>query len=155
MSALGLGKPAPDFSLPDQHGKPFSLSEARGKTVVLYFYPKDNTAGCTAEACSFRDSYQDFTDAGALVVGVSSDDAESHQGFAAKHRLPFTLLTDKGGAVAKLYGVSSMLGGLLKGRVTYVIDPKGIIRHHVDAMILVNNHVHESLKVVKQLVGRP
>ena len=153
MSELGPGSPAPDFELPDQHGKPFKLSELRGKTVVLYFYPKDFTAGCTAEACSFRDSYEAFTDAGAVVVGVSSDDADSHQGFARKHRLPFTLLTDRGDKVAKLYSVSRRFGGLVKGRVTFVIDREGVIRHHVDSMILVGDHVSESLRVVKQLVA--
>ena len=155
MAELTPGKTAPDFELPDANGKAFKLSALRGKTVVLYFYPKDNTAGCTAEACSFRDSYEAFTDAGALVVGVSSDDAASHQGFAQKHRLPFTLLTDKGGKVAQLYGVARHLGGLLKGRVTFVIDAQGIIRHNVNSNFLVNDHVTESLKVVKSLVARP
>lgn len=151
MSHLTIGSQAPDFELPDANGKQFKLSDARGKTVVLYFYPKDNTPGCTAEACSFRDSYEAFTDAGAMVVGVSADDGASHQGFAQKHRLPFTLLTDKGDKVADLYGIGRRMLGLLKGRVTFVIDKTGVIRHTTDSSIFMNDHVNESLKVVKTL----
>lgn len=105
-----------------------SLAEYRGRPVVVYFYPKDDTPGCTAEACAFRDQYQDFTQAGAEVIGISSDGPESHAHFAGKHRLPFVLLSDQGGAVRKAYGVSAMLG-LLPGRVTFVLDKSGTIRH--------------------------
>src|SRR5512138_38305 len=114
------GRKAPDFSLPDQDGKMHKLSEYRGKPVVLYFYPKDDTPGCTKEACSFRDQYEDFVAAGAEVLGVSSDDEAAHRKFTEKYRLPFTLLSDRGGAVRKLYKVPATLG-LLPGRVTYVI----------------------------------
>src|SRR5438093_13504497 len=124
-STIQAGDPAPDFALPDASGRTVRLSDFRGrKAVVLYFYPKDDTPGCTKEACTFRDQYQDFQDAGAEVIGVSSDSPESHAKFAAKHRLPFTLLADRGGETRKAYGVPATLG-LLPGRVTYVIDLGG------------------------------
>src|SRR5260221_14398258 len=117
--SVQVGDHAPDFTLPNQSGEPVRLSDFLGKTdIVLYFYPKDDTSGCTTEACSFRDSYEVFKDAGAEVIGVSSDSAESHQRFAAKNRLPFILLSDAGGALRKRYGVSTTFG-LLPGRVTY------------------------------------
>jgi peroxiredoxin Q/BCP len=126
---VGVGDVAPDFTLPSQSGTPVRLGDMiGGKALVLYFYPKDDTPGCTAEACSFRDGYEAFVEAGAEVVGVSSDSAESHKRFAARHALPFVLLSDEGGEVRKLYGVPSTLG-LLPGRVTYVIDRDGIVRH--------------------------
>src|SRR5690349_16139428 len=102
---VDVGTIAPDFTLTNQDGKPVSLSDFKGKqAVVLYFYPKDFTGGCTAEACAFRDSYEVFQEAGAEVIGVSSDSEDSHQNFAAKYRLPFVLLSDKGGEVRKQYG---------------------------------------------------
>src|SRR5947209_4048897 len=117
-----VGDLAPDFTLPSVTGKPVSLASFIGqKDIVLYFYPKDNTPGCVAEACAFRDSYEVFKDAGAEVIGVSSDSEESHQSFAREHRLPFILLSDVGGRIRKLYGVPSTLV-LLPGRVTYIID---------------------------------
>ena len=117
-----VGDKAPDFTLPSQAGEPVRLQDRLGeRVVVLYFYPKDNTTGCTAEACAFRDSYESFADAGAEVIGVSSDSADRHAGFASKHRLPFTLLADQGGRVRKAYGVPATFG-LIPGRVTYVID---------------------------------
>ena len=150
-----------DFSLPSTGGKTFTLSEAfaasagRGKgaplkALVLYFYPKDNTPGCTAEACAFRDSHETFTDAGAEVIGISSDSADRHAGFASKHRLPFTLLADQGGRVRKAYGVPAVLG-LLPGRVTYVIDRTGTVRHVFNSMTNIDGHVKEALDVVRQL----
>ena len=100
-----VGDKAPDFTLPSQAGEPVRLQDRLGeRVVVLYFYPKDNTSGCTAEACAFRDSYEDFTEAGAEVIGVSSDSADKHAGFASKHRLPFTLLADQGGRVRNVSG---------------------------------------------------
>jgi len=118
--------------------------------VVLYFYPKDNTSGCTAEACAFRDSHEVFTEAGAEVIGISSDSAERHAAFAGKHNLPFTLLSDQGGRVRKQYGVPAVLG-LLPGRVTYVIDRQGTVRHVFNSMTNINQHVGDALEVVRQL----
>lgn len=148
---IGVGDPAPDFTLPDQQGKSISLQDFRGQNVVLYFYPKDNTSVCTAQACAFRDSYQDFQDAGAQVIGVSSDSSKSHDGFASRHRLPFILLSDKGGALRKLFGVPRSLMGLLPGRVTYVIDRQGVVRGVYNAATKGAEHVDEALKVLKSL----
>src|SRR5713101_4879064 len=117
-----VGDRAPDFTLLSLTGEPVSLEGFLGKkAIVLYFYPKDNTAGCTAEACSFRDSYEVFQEAGAEVIGVSSDSEKSHQQFAKQHHLPFILLSDLGGVVRKFYGVPATFG-LLPGRVTSLIN---------------------------------
>lgn len=151
--SIKTGDQAPDFSLPKQDGTSVQLKDLLQKaTVVLYFYPKDDTPGCTKEACSFRDSYESFKDAGAEVVGISSQSAASHEAFAAKYRLPFTLLADEGGKVRREYGVPSTLG-LLPGRVTYVIDRKGIVRHVFNSQLNATRHVSEALGIVKQLQG--
>jgi peroxiredoxin Q/BCP len=149
------GQPAPEFTLPNQSGTPVSLSDYRGKqVVVLYFYPKDNTPGCTAEACAFRDSHEVFAEAGAAVVGVSSDSVDSHQGFAGKHQLPFELLSDSGAEVRSRYGVPKTFG-LLPGRVTYVIDRDGIVRHVFSSMTHIDQHIAEAVAVVKRLQAEP
>jgi peroxiredoxin Q/BCP len=119
---------------------------------VLYFYPKDDTPGCTAEACAFRDQYEVFRDAGAEVIGISSDSAKSHQAFAARHSLPFVLLSDPAGKVRGQFGVGKTLG-LFPGRVTFVMDRDGIVRHAFDSQLMATRHVSEALDVVKQLVG--
>ena len=142
------GAPAPDFTLPSQTGDKVTLSDYRGQWVVVYFYPADNTPGCTAEACSFRDSHQDFADAGAVVIGVSSDSVDSHDKFAAKHRLPFTLLSDEGGALRKAWGVKKSLG-IMDGRVTYVIDPEGIVRKIFSSQMGAKKHHVEALATIK------
>jgi peroxiredoxin Q/BCP len=149
-SAAGLevGARAPDFTLLDADGKSIRLADLRGRPVVLYFYPKDDTPGCTKEACTFRDQYQDFQDAGAVVVGVSSDSSESHRKFAERHRLPFTLLSDSGGKVRKLYGVPATLG-LLPGRVTFVIDREGVVRHVFNSQLDATRHVREALAALR------
>ena len=148
-----VGEPAPDFALPDATGKDVSLAGYRGKPVVLYFYPKDDTPGCTKEACTFRDQYEDFREAGAEVLGVSSDSSESHKKFAAKHKLPFTLLADRGGKVRKLYGVPATLG-LLPGRVTFVIDAGGVVRHVFNSQLDAARHVAEALGVLRKTTAR-
>ncbi len=148
---IQAGDKAPDFTLPSQTGKPVRLSDRLGeRSVVLYFYPKDETRGCTAEACAFRDSYEVFTDAGAEVIGVSSDSVDKHAAFADHHQLPFTLLSDKGGAVRKSYEVPSALG-VLPGRVTYVIDRAGTVRHVFNSMTNIGGHIDDALAVVKKL----
>lgn len=149
--SVKVGDKAPDFTLSNQAGKQVSLSEFVGnKNIVLYFYPKDNTPGCTTEACSFRDSYAVFKDAGAEVIGVSSDSVESHGQFANQHRLPFVLLSDEGGKVRKLYGVPTTLG-LLPGRVTYVIDKQGIVRHIFSSQFTPEKHIMEALNTLETL----
>ncbi len=146
-----VGDRAPDFTLPDQTGKPVRLSDLLADhVVVLYFYPKDETTGCTAEACSFRDSYQVFKDAGAEVVGVSSDSVESHESFAAHHSLPFILLSDAGGALRKQYGVPTTFG-MWPGRVTYIIDREGVVRHIFSSQIQFERHVTEALKTLQAI----
>lgn len=148
-----VGERAPDFTLPRADGKSFRLSAAvRRGVVVLYFYPKDETMGCVAEACAFRDEYDVFTEAGAEVVGVSADSSESHRQFAAHHRLPFVLLTDADGAVRKLYGVGKALG-ILDGRMTYVIDTKGVVRHVFSSRLQPTRHVAEALAIVRGLAA--
>jgi thioredoxin-dependent peroxiredoxin len=148
---LAVGDRAPDFTLPRADGTPFRLADAlRDHVVVLYFYPKDETAGCTAEACAFRDQYEVFTEAGAEVVGVSGDSTQSHRDFAGHHRLPFVLLADEDGAVRRRYGATSWLG-LAPGRVTFVIDRQGVIRHVFDSQMQATRHVAEALRTVREL----
>ena len=152
--SVEVGDPAPDFTLPSQTGQQVRLSELwhRGP-VVLYFYPKDETPGCTTEACTFRDSYEAFKGAGAEVVGVSSDPVASHESFANRLRLPFVLLADEGGTVRKLYGVRPTFG-ILPGRVTYVIDGAGVVRHIFSAQTGVQRHVHEALDALNEIKTR-
>jgi peroxiredoxin Q/BCP len=142
------GDPAPDFTLPDQDGTATTLSDLRGSWVVLYFYPADDTPGCTAESCSFRDSHEDFVDAGARVVGISGQGVESHKKFAEKHRLPFTLVADEGDEVRTRYGVSKTLG-LFPGRVTFVIDPDGIVRKVFSSQFRPTKHIGEALATIR------
>ena len=148
MTEIKIGDIAPNFTISDQDGKPFTLSSLRGKVVVLYFYPKDFTSGCTKEACHFRDAYEDFTEAGAEVVGVSSDSPQSHRKFRDAYLLPFSLLSDENGDIKKLYGVS---GHLLPARITFVIDKEGVVRHVFSSKIDMKAHVDEALKVLKTL----
>ena len=151
MATIHVGDPAPDFTLASQSGAQVSLADYRGRqTVVLFFYPKDGTAVCTKEACSFRDAYEDFVQAGAAVIGVSSDSPESHQTFAGRHQLPFTLLADTDGSLRKSFGVPKTLG-IMPGRVTYVIDKEGIVRHIFSSQFTADRHVSEALTVVRQL----
>jgi len=142
---IEIGKPAPDFTLTDQHGKKVTLSKLKGSPVVLYFYPKDDTPGCTKEACGFRDAFADYNRAGAAILGVSPDSSESHAKFAKKFDLPFALLADTDRKVCETYGVwkeKSMYGKKFMGveRTTFVIDAKGIIRS-VFPRVKVDGHV--------------
>lgn len=142
---IAAGTLAPDFELPDRYGNPVRLSQYRGNSaVVIYFYPKDDTSGCTIQACGFRDDFQNFQAAGAEVIGISDDTVESHGRFAAKYNLPFTLLSDRGGRVRKLYGVKKTLG-VIPGRVTFVIDRAGIVRHVFNSQSKPAKHVAEAL----------
>src|SRR2546426_177435 len=146
-----VGDRAPDFTLPDQAGKPVRLRDLLGRgTVVLYFYPKDETPGCTLEARAFRDSYDRFTAAGAEVVGISSDSIASHRRFAARHGLPFLLLSDRGGGVRELYGVDKTLG-FLPRRGTYVIDKAGVGRRTSSSQRRATRHPGEALEALAVL----
>lgn len=146
-----VGDKALDFTLISQKGEMISLSQFFGKkNVVLYFYPKDETRGCTKEACEFRDKYEVFKDLGAEVVGVSSDDMESHESFATKYDLPFILFSDKDKKIRKLYGVPSTFG-VIPGTVTYVIDKLGIVRHVFSSQFQPQKHIRESINILKKL----
>lgn len=152
-SAPQVGNPAPDFTLPTQSGGSVHLADYLGKQpIVVYFYPRDNTPGCTAEACAFRDSYEVFKRAGAEVIGISSDSVDSHQQFADQYHLPFILASDAHGEVRKRYHVPATFG-LLPGRVTYVIDRQGIIRHIFSSQLNVERHVAEALRILQSQEG--
>jgi thioredoxin-dependent peroxiredoxin len=142
---LQTGTIAPDFELPDATGRPVRLSEYRGKSeVVVYFYPKDDTAVCTKQACAFRDRFAEFEGAGAVILGISDDSVASHGKFAAKYGLPFLLLSDRGGRVRKLFGVTKRFG-ILPGRVTFVIDRDGVVRLVYSGLAESDRHVLEAL----------
>ena len=148
---LKIGDRVPQFTLPDQNGIMVDLKNFIGKTkLVIYFYPKDESYGCTKEACSFRDSYEDFKEAGAEVIGISADDEASHKGFAANHKLPFILLSDKDKKVASRYGVGKTMG-ILSGRVTFIIDKQGIIRGIYSSQINFQKHVDEALEMLRKI----
>ena len=140
---------APNFTLRSQLGEKVSLTDFVGnKPVVLFFYPKDDTPGCTEEVCTFRDEFEEFGKLDAEVVGISSDTVASHERFVAKHDLPFALLSDEGSRVRTLYGVPSTLG-LFPGRVTYVIDEEGVVRHVFSSQLGVERHVEEALRALR------
>ena len=143
---------APSFSLPSTSNNKYSLKDSLGKYVVLYFYPKDDTPGCTAENCGFRDKYDLFKLFGAEVWGVSGDDEASHRSFADKNKLPFPLLCDTENSLRKAFGVPKVLG-LLDGRVTYIIDSKGVIRHIFNDLLNGPAHVNEALRVLGEIRG--
>ena len=148
---VDVGSRAPNFALPSQSGEMVSLGDFLGeKPVILFFYPKDDTPGCTKEVCAFRDSFEELSNLDAEVIGISSDSVESHKGFAERHKLPFTLLSDEGGKVRRLYGVPNSFG-LFPGRVTYVIDREGVVRHIFSSQIEVEQHVEEALKTLESI----
>jgi len=146
MANLNPGDPMPDVTLVGPEG-PTKLRAHLGKPLVVYFYPKDETYGCTREACSFRDQYEDCVAAGAAVLATARAAASPHAKFREHHRLPFTLLSDPGGSVAADWGVRSLLG--IPGRVTFVFDPQGVVRHRFDSMLRFGKHVDEALEIVK------
>lgn len=155
MPAIEAGTPAPDFTMPTDGGGSVTLSALRGKPVILYFYPKDDTSGCTSEACGFRDQLPDFSGLDAVIIGVSKDSVASHDKFKAKYELPFTLASDKETGVAEAYGVwveKSMYGRKYMGleRATFLIDKDGIVRN-VWRKVKVTGHVAAVLKALQAL----
>lgn len=149
-SKIIVGDKAPSFILKNQLGEDFNSNDYIGKTaMVIYFYPKNDTPGCTKEACGFRDTYQEFTDKNVKVIGISSDNVASHKKFAEKYNLPFTLLADTKKEVRKLFGVPSNMMGLIPGRVTYVVDKNGIVIYIYNSMTNVESHIEEALKALK------
>ncbi|PWH14668.1 MAG: thioredoxin-dependent thiol peroxidase [Anaerolineae bacterium] len=154
---LAAGSQAPDFALPDENGELRRLSDYRGKVVVLYFYPKDDTPGCTTEACGFRDQYQDYEKAGVSIIGISPDDVKKHQKFKTKYNLPFTLLADTDHSICELYGVwgrKKFMGKEYDGvfRTTYLIDKDGKILR-VFENVKPEGHSQEILKVLEETTG--
>jgi peroxiredoxin Q/BCP len=148
--SLTVGDAVPEFSLEDQNDSLFNISDYIGKKIlVIYFYPKDETSVCTKEACSFRDSYSDFTGAGAMVVGINSGSVESHKHFQLNHQLPFNLLSDPGNKVLKLFGVKRRF--MISGRETFVIDKSGKIRFTYDSFTNGPAHESEALKFIKSM----
>jgi thioredoxin-dependent peroxiredoxin len=149
-----VGSVAPGFTLPSQAGEMVSLEDFFGrKPVVLFFYPKDDSPGCTREVCAFRDYFEEFGKLDAEIIGISSDSVESHRSFAVKHELFFTLLSDERGNVRRLYGVPKTLG-LFPGRVTYVIDKEGVVRHVFASQLSVERHVQEALRALRSDVSK-
>lgn len=152
---LKAGDRAPDFSLPAHDGSKVSLKDFLGKKlVVVYFYPKDDTLVCKKEACLFRDKYEAFSEAGAEVVGISSDSVESHKNFVQARKLPFKLLSDRGGKVRKLYQVPRTAMGMLPGRETFVIDREGLVQLRFKSLLNADEHVNEALRVLKTLEAK-
>ena len=150
--SLKIGDIVPNFTAKDSHGEVFESKSFLGrKPLVIYFYPKDNTPGCTTEACSFRDQYEDFKDLGAEVIGISSDSVKSHHKFARKYELPFILLSDPDKRLRQVFGVRNNLFGLLPGRVTYIIDRNGVVIYIFDSMNAAR-HIEKALETIRELV---
>ena len=148
---LKVGDKIPNFTAKDTEGNDFDSQDYVGKKpLVIYFYPKDNTPGCTAQACSFRDQYEDFKDLGAEVIGISGDSIDSHQKFAKRYKLPFILLSDNYKKIRKLFGVPSNMFGMMPGRVTYVTDRDGQIKMVFDSM-MATKHIPKALEAIKNV----
>jgi len=151
QSDIKVGSKVPVFSLPDQTGKNFYIKDYIGKkNLVIYFYPKDDTPGCTKEACSFRDQFQDFADNDAMVIGISAQNPESHRKFIEKYKLNFTLLCDLDGKVKSMFGAKNSLGGLLPARITYVVNKQGKIIYIFNSQTEPTKHVDEALRILKE-----
>jgi len=152
MNEIKIGSSIPAFTLPDQNGNSFDINSVLGKkNLVIYFYPKDDSPGCTAQACSFRDQFELFAEADAVIIGISGQSVESHKEFAEKHRLSFILLSDEGDKIRKQFGVPSNLLGLLPGRVTYIADKTGKVIYTFDSQMEATRHVDEALRILKEL----
>jgi len=149
---IKIGDKCPDFSLLDQNGELVTIKEIIGdKNIVIYFYPKDNTWGCTKQACSFRDSFQDFVDLGCEVIGISTDSIDSHKMFSKKYNLNFKILSDVDDEVREKFGVPKSLFGIIKGRVTYIIDKKGNVAWIFNSQLNAEGHISKSIEVLKEL----
>lgn len=152
MNEIKIGSTIPEFSLPDQNGNMFDISSVLGKkNLVIYFYPKDDSPGCTKEACSFRDQFEVFNKADAVIIGISGQSVESHKEFANKYKLTFALLSDEGNKIRKLFGVPTNFLGLLPGRVTYIADKTGKVIYIFNSQTNATKHVDEALRILKEL----
>jgi thioredoxin-dependent peroxiredoxin len=151
MHEIKVGSTIPSFTLPDQNGNLFNINTVLGKkNLVSYFYPKDDSPGCTAQACSFQDQFEVFKEADAVIIGISGQSVESHKEFAIKHRLTFTLLSDEGNKIRKKFGVPTNLLGLIPGRVTYVADKLGKVIYIFNSQTQATKHVDEALRILKE-----
>jgi len=151
MDEIKIGSNIPSFTLPDQNGNLFDINSVLGKkNLVIYFYPKDDSPGCTAQACSFQDQFEVFKEADAVIIGISGQSVESHKEFAIKHRLTFTLLSDVGNKLRTKFGVPTNLLGLLPGRVTYVADKTGKVIYIFNSQTQATKHVDEALRILKE-----
>jgi peroxiredoxin Q/BCP len=151
-AGITVGSNIPGFVLLDQNGNSFDISSVLGKkNLVIYFYPKDDSPGCTKEACSFRDQFEVFAEADAVIIGISSQSVKSHREFADKHHLNYTLLSDQDSKVRKLFGVPTNFLGLVPGRVTYVVNKEGIVVFRFSSQLNAEQHVDEALQVLKEL----
>lgn len=149
---IQIGDTCPEFTLKNQFGGDYSVNQVLGnRNVVIYFYPKDETRGCTQEACSFRDRYEEFQDLGCEVIGISSDSEQKHREFAQKHRLPFILLADTKQVVRKLFGVPGSLFGLIPGRVTYIIGKDKKVKGIFNSLLNPQGHIDHALELVESL----
>jgi thioredoxin-dependent peroxiredoxin len=152
MNKIEKGSKLPSFTLPDQNGNKFDITAVIGKkNLVIYFYPKDDSPGCTKEACYFRDQFEVFNQADALIIGISGQSVESHKKFADKYRLSYTLLSDVGNKVRKLFGVPTDMLGMLPGRVTYIADKSGTVVYVFNSQTQATKHVDEALRILKSL----
>ena len=152
MAEIKVGDKLPIFESKDQNGNDFHIASVlHEKVLIIYFYPKDDTPGCTKQACFFRDQYEEFKDLGAEVIGISGDSVKSHKKFADDYKLPFTLLSDGDKQLRKLFGVPTNLLGFLPGRVTYVVDKEGVVRLVFDSMNA-DNHFSKVVEAVKKLI---
>jgi thioredoxin-dependent peroxiredoxin len=152
MNEIKIGSTIPSFILPDQNGNLFDINSVLGKkNLVIYFYPKDDSPGCTAQACSFRDQFEVFTEADAVIIGISGQSVASHKEFALKHRLTFTLLSDEGNKIRKQFGVPTNFLGLVPGRVTYVADKTGKLIYVFNSQTQATRHVDEALRRLEKL----
>lgn len=149
--SIGVGDTIPEFSLLDQHSKEVNIKDKIGRPLIIYFYPKDDTPGCTREACTFRDQFDVFNDYGAQIIGISADSPKSHLRFAKKYNLNFTLLSDQNKKVEKLFKVPRSVLGFIAGRVTYVIDKNGTVVHTFNSLLNAEKHVDEALEIIKKL----
>lgn len=151
--AIPKGTSLPDISLPDKKGQPIDLNDyLKGKIGVVFFYSKDHSPGCTKEVCSFRDSYEDFVDAGADVVGISPDSVESHRAFAESQNLPYLLLSDEDNVAREAFDVSGFLFGLFSGRVTFIFDRHGELVHSFRSQFNAVKHKEEAINAIEELI---
>jgi len=150
VKKVAVGSHVPEFKLVDQTGKLFDIKSVLGKeNLVIYFYPKDGTSGCTKEACSFRDNLNEFKTSDAIIIGISGDNVESHKKFISDNHLNFTLLADEGNKVRKQFGVPSSMLGVVPGRVTYVVNKKGIVINIFNSLTQPEQHIVEALTALK------